>query len=451
MVVEHLEISSTYRNRVQYPFPADFVAEIAQSGTKTAVSSSDPVCLSTPELVFTPFGTFTGIVQPFTGIGTATAPYFIILSFPSASGISHVQNYYIGAVLAFASNPVEYHRIAFWQYLQTIGGNDIFEVVVSTPISSTVQPGVGVSFSDPTSLLDTANPLFFLPVGISTSNFFINFFIFNQTRNQWLTINYYDGVTHLSHLDTTATSANYTPGTWTLGDVYVLRQALPAVYGLTIVASTTTSVTFPNVVNVNVGDFIRILNTNATARITNIVGNIVSVSPPFASPPTGLYEILPFTRDNENFLSYVGGIASTREAVCYEVELLNLVVPNYILNVSRGSRGIFYPSLYVQLTPVNSAERQGNNSLVSNNPNANRMLFRSLVNDTTEPKDSPFIRLDGNGSRMLVKMMPADSFHFSVHLPDGSIFNTTIPETYSPSPPNPLIQISALFALRRLS
>ena len=43
---------------------------------------------------------------------------------------------------------------------------------------------------------------------------------------------------------------------------------------------------------------------------------------------------------------------------------------------------------------------------------------------------------------------PNDNLLFSVRLSNGEIYNTIVPEFYSPSIPNPQVQISAIFAIR---
>jgi hypothetical protein len=162
------------------------------------------------------------------------------------------------------------------------------------------------------------------------------------------------------------------------------------------------------------------------------------------------YEIMQFTTDNEYPFPYNGSIVSFREAVCFEVELLNLVLPNAFLATANGSRAIFYPYVYVELTPINNSERYGPNSITSNNPYARRMLFRALVRDTVNDTTSPFVRIDGGGIRQRVKINPCDNFHFSVRLPGGELFKTVLPEYFSPDLPYELNQISAVFAFRRV-
>jgi hypothetical protein len=50
----------------------------------------------------------------------------------------------------------------------------------------------------------------------------------------------------------------------------------------------------------------------------------------------------------------------------------------------------------------------------------------------------------------VLKFKPDDNLLFSVRLSNGEIYNTIVPEFYSPSIPNPQVQISAIFRLKKI-
>ena len=125
---------------------------------------------------------------------------------------------------------------------------------------------------------------------------------------------------------------------------------------------------------------------------------------------------------------------------------MNLVLPNRIL--SSGGKIAFYPYVYVELQNVSTSCTP--NIIYSNNPNSTRRLFRAIISDISNPDSTPFIKISGNGMVQTIKFKPNDSFKFGVYLPNGEILNTLFPELLSPSTPNPFIQISALFSLKRL-
>ena len=78
------------------------------------------------------------------------------------------------------------------------------------------------------------------------------------------------------------------------------------------------------------------------------------------------------------------------------------------------------------------------------------MMFRVIVADTSDIVITPFVRLKSDGIIQTVMFKPNDVFHVSYRLPDGEIFDVVAPEQFSPLPPNPLIQISSVFSLRRI-
>jgi hypothetical protein len=175
------------------------------------------------------------------------------------------------------------------------------------------------------------------------------------------------------------------------------------------------------------------------------------VAPPFSfSISTQNFFLLPFTSDNLVPFNYTGSNVSQQEMVCYEIKLLNLVLPNQILKAGEGGRITFYPYVYVELTNVSGSCSGLKNVIYSNNPNSSKVLFRSAIQDIANLVASSFLKIDGGGMTQTIKFKPNDNLKFSVRLPDGDIYNTILNENYSPTPPNPLSQISALFSLRRL-
>jgi len=160
--------------------------------------------------------------------------------------------------------------------------------------------------------------------------------------------------------------------------------------------------------------------------------------------------LLQFSNDNMNPFVYTGSLVSQQELVCYEVELLNLVLPNSELAVDKGAFIAFYPYVYVELRNVDASGGGLKNIIYSNNPSSTSMLFRAAIDDVPNPINSTFIKIDGDGAVQTIKFKPNDNLHFSVHMPNGELFRTTLTENYSPHEPNPRNQISAYFSLKRV-
>lgn len=243
-----------------------------------------------------------------------------------------------------------------------------------------------------------------------------------------------------------------------------------------VVAVTGENVTLPNgaskIPNYYVGSYIQALGTvreviaydheKKEVTLSSSIAGLVSGDPfafrsiftysNFTSTVTSgdSFEILYFSYDNLNPFVYTGSQISQQEMVCYEIELLNLSLPNKTLNVGVGSRIAFYPYVYVEIANVSGSSAGIKNTIYSNNPNSSRMVFRATIDDVPNPVISSFVKIDGDGMVQTLKFKPNDNLRFSVRLPNGQIYETVDSENIGPSPPNPEIQISALFSIKRL-
>ena len=136
--------------------------------------------------------------------------------------------------------------------------------------------------------------------------------------------------------------------------------------------------------------------------------------------------------------------------VCYEVRLSHITMPNYTLITGNGGRASNYPYMYVVLSNVSSTGGRLKNILYSNNPNAVSVIFRVQIYDVQNPLSTPFVRISGDSVSQVIKFKPNDNLYFRLTLPNGDLFQTTLVENFTPSAPNPLAQISALFSFKRV-
>ena len=161
-------------------------------------------------------------------------------------------------------------------------------------------------------------------------------------------------------------------------------------------------------------------------------------------------QILSFSRDNEKSLNYTGSTTSQNQMVCYEIELISLILPNLPLDNTIGGLIAFYPYLYVELSNKTAPSGGTKGVLYSNNPHANRALFRVAIDDTPTPIISKFIKVDGDGAVQTVKFKPNDNLYIRVFLQNGQLFETKQRDTPPPMVPDPFVQISAEFSIKRL-
>ena len=159
-------------------------------------------------------------------------------------------------------------------------------------------------------------------------------------------------------------------------------------------------------------------------------------------------ELLSNTYDNNSSLQYTGSISSQSQLVCHEIELLHIILPNKVLKHYRGGRVSRQPYIYVELSNLSSGQNRHN--IYSNNPHAVKALFKCSIRDISYPVQSPYVKLDGGGMVQTIKFKPTDRLYFRVILSDGKVFEVEDEETFNPLPPNPSIQINAMFSIRRV-
>lgn len=162
--------------------------------------------------------------------------------------------------------------------------------------------------------------------------------------------------------------------------------------------------------------------------------------------PTRFYEIMGGLRESSNPLQYAGSTVSQSEPRCMQVSLTSLVLPNVPLRT--GSQIAFYPFVYVELRPVTHSVQVGQNIIYSNNPNSSRAVFICPISDIARPNETPFIKLNAGGMTQTIKFRPNDSFYLRIYLPDGTLFEPVQDDFLPPLPPNPSLQLDALFSFR---
>ena len=168
----------------------------------------------------------------------------------------------------------------------------------------------------------------------------------------------------------------------------------------------------------------------------------------FVMSETPIINISSFKCDNFTPLSYNGSMVSINEAVCYEVDLISLTLPN--ASLLTGSRISFYPYVYVEFANATSPNGASRELIYSNNPHSKNALFIAATPNQVAPLLSTFITLSGSGMSQVVKFKPNDNLRFSVYLPDGTLFQTLETDFFSPYLPSLRAQIDALFSIRRI-
>ena len=187
---------------------------------------------------------------------------------------------------------------------------------------------------------------------------------------------------------------------------------------------------------------------------TDTVYTTQSTSNPFGTAPNpgdsyiitsnAVVNIVSIQNNNAVSLDYIGSMVSVNQAICYTVELIELILPNSPLE--DGTQIAFYPYVYVELKNVSAPTSASSATLYSNNPPSGRALFVVTITDITQPSTSTFVKLSCS-EKNKIKFKPNDSLRFSVTLPDGTPVTPSRRDTSTPYAPDPTLQIHAMFGL----
>lgn len=139
-------------------------------------------------------------------------------------------------------------------------------------------------------------------------------------------------------------------------------------------------------------------------------------------------------------------LTSTHD-MCYEIHLISLILPNVQLNATSVLTS-FYPYVYVELSNLSSSH--SSQSLYTNNVYGQKALFAVPISDVTSPTASKFLNLDKVRYSRQISINPHEPLKIRIFLPNGETFSPNDMDTLPPFPPNPQLQISAIFTLKRL-
>ena len=450
----YIELYSRHRNRTRFPNPSSFEVPFAFSQPLGAggIKAFDPVLNG---MVYFSYQPTSIISQGIVGVGSSDSSIIIIPDQP----VSRIPEYYTGAILIIV----------------TSSGMLMRTIIGYQPTSLSLTPNValfGVTPGYAYFILSVSTPSFLhFPLDVNDNHVDLladdqgctGYYVIDETLSYGTNIVarliiYYDVSLRYAYFNEDM------PAGWSSTDRYTIRRTLPS-EKWTISAPSTMSggilyLTLPDAANASEGFYVhqyvyfyqndsefstyRIVSYDGFQRKLGCI--VTSFSTPFPTQGDTI-NIVSFSHDNFSPLSYIGSIVSQNQAVCYEVMLTRLALPN--VNLRSGSRVSFYPYVYVEFSNMTSPTGFSRSVIYSNNPESQRALFLVPVRDMVLPVNSNFVKLVGR-MRQIVKFKPNDSFRFSVFLPDGSPFLPVQNDLASPYEPNNRLQINAVFAFRRL-
>lgn len=285
---------------------------------------------------------------------------------------------------------------------------------------------------------------------------------------QFATITAYNATTKVA----TVTGFSTTPAT-AGAQFYNIRKVAPIYQGTAQGGSNTNTIIFPatasSVTDFYKGSYIG-FTTNATfvptatlrgtqRLITAYDGSTrTATTLPFpAATATNQFDLDQFTSDSYFPMIYSGTLVSSSQPVCYEMQLVNIILPNQLVGSitsnspeNIGGRLNNYPFVYVEV--YSESFRSSDQILYSNNPKTSLVTFKCPVIYNFAPSsaaDMPFFVLFDLSPKVL-KFKPNDNLHFTVKLPNGEVLKYINNDNAPPQFANPELQINWLISMKRL-
>jgi hypothetical protein len=454
-MLKYIEIDSTYRDRKKFPNPSNFEILISQTGTRDSVLTSvDPITYAAPRITYVPsvINSITYTATPALSTSSAQTLSSIICKIPRTIGIfpEKTYNYYKGCQLSvtYTGPTTDTYIITSSQYISSDASFDYFRLTLDKPLTGKQSTTTAITITCST---DFSIGIVFIPTGEPGSSFYKDWYVYNETKKSYAQIITYDGLYSIATIPFQST--------WVLTDTISIRKELPIITGTVQAGSTKSSIKLDPLISdkrsiAYTGMFIRFItgtNKNTITGIYTYSGaptyTAVLLNELLTAPIAGdIYEILQFNGDNYTPFSYSGSVISQES--CYDIQLINLIIPN--LPLESGGTIASYPYFYVEFYNQSTTGGTTIGTSYSNNPNAIKKLFRVPISDFSTSEDDAFLTMDRSNSLQTIRVNPFGNFKFGVYLPNGDTLTTSLKDTVGPYPPNHFLQISAVFALRRI-
>ncbi len=282
------------------------------------------------------------------------------------------------------------------------------------------------------------------------NNYYINSIL--EVAGEFRKITNYVGSTKIA---TVSPGFSVAPG----AVAYNIRRGIPILINTLQAGSTTTTAVLnagaSSITDFYKGAYIRFTSGAALGSIRLILAYdgatkvaTLTGAPLSAAPGVATFELLQFSRNNERSINYSG--TESKNAVCYVIRLISLIIPNITFSVSQGGTLQQYPDIFVRV--ISSQAKTYSKPMYTNNPNAdNDVLFKVSVEAESYANATNFVVLKSHEMKPIVKWKPDDSLRFTVFMPDGSVMAfSTADNIGNYLPPNPNVQVKALFELTRI-
>ncbi len=435
-LVRFIDIDSTFRNRSEYPHSGEFIVKSASTTINnevTGLTAEDPVLNGYPIHIFA--GNIVTTSTTFAG-GTSTEPMLQVTPDLIDYRGSLLQDTTLG-------------QSAYIRAYDTATG----VAEITNGFSSLFSQTNTYAIQDPSTETDI-----YFSGGSILDNAYVNFYLKDVTTDEIRPIVKYVGARALITVE-----PPFTSGTWSITDQYEIRKD-PNIFTkgtspLLGPISMTLDTNLPLSQSYDVvGKYVRIIDPTSTVynnvrritaydpvtRIATVTPSFTGITAPLSVPTT--YELLYFSYDNCRFINYMS--SCRLDQGLYEVQLQSIILPNQTVLTGYGGRLVSYPYIYIEF---GNTSMNVSNLIISNNPSSTRALFKVPVYDTQTRANSNFLKIPYlNVMPQVIIFNPYDDYHFRITMPNGDLFIIQ-PDTVSPLPPNPELQVSATFMVTRLN
>ena len=158
------------------------------------------------------------------------------------------------------------------------------------------------------------------------------------------------------------------------------------------------------------------------------------------------FNILDYKEDGVKMLVNNTNLDPRQLSNYYEINLLNLTLPNSALMTGPGGFLANHSYIMVEFYSESHDKTQIYNT---NNPNLENVMFKCMVLDTSNPTSIPFLKFKGHYP-VLSPFRLDESIRFRVLMPNGEVFRTSSSDSVPPVIPDKDLQVSATFMLKRV-
>lgn len=160
--------------------------------------------------------------------------------------------------------------------------------------------------------------------------------------------------------------------------------------------------------------------------------------------------ILPFQNEGVVPLNFTGTYLTQSQMSCYEMTVLNLILPNVQINSLNSLLTSGYPYILLEVSNVTLPSAHNKNAIYSNNPASINSTFVCSISDVNDPLRTKFIKISSDGTVQTLKFSPADNLRVRILLPSGETFRIQENDFLPPSIVNPRLQIEVLLEIKRV-